>query len=339
MGIECSTDDSVQQVVKELREKKFPALSDGFVRLVRAGGSDAAVVEAARLTAQTEGRDKADDETLIRYLMRHRHSTPFEFAEITLHVRVPMDAWRQWVRHRTASINEFSTRYSEAINEKDTTKPGEWRLQATNNRQGSSGGVVDTWPETYAVNTEGTVRYADEDDPSQHRHHEAGTSTITPGEYLSQREASLHQQAADVYDERRRFGVANEQARKDLPLSTYTEAYWKTNLHNLLHFLGLRMDSHAQKEIRDFADIIGNEIVAKLFPAVWQGFLDYRMNAVTLTALDVEVIQNISADPGFLPDADDFMAAQPARWAGLKRCRERDECLAKLQKLGLVSAK
>lgn len=164
-----------------------------------------------------------------------------------------------------------------------------------------------------------------------------GEPTLT--EYLSQRERELHQTSREVYEERINLGVAKEQARKDLPLSTYTEAYWKMDLGNLLHFLGLRMDAHAQLEIRTYANIIGYEIVAKLFPTVWQGFLDYRLNAMTLTALDQDVICRLNAYGSKAAwTVEMFMACQPDRWQSLARCRERDECLAKLQKLGLVAA-
>jgi len=132
-------------------------------------------------------------------------------------------------------------------------------------------------------------------------------------------------------------GIAREQARKDLPLSTYTEAYWKIDLHNLLHFLALRMDPHAQLEIRRYAETIGHQIVAPLFPLVWEAFLDYRMESVRLTRLDREVIRRLAA-AGHVPAPQAaFLAAQDPSWQGLDRCRERDECLAKLRDLGLVA--
>jgi thymidylate synthase (FAD) len=144
-----------------------------------------------------------------------------------------------------------------------------------------------------------------------------------------------------VYQERIDAGVAREQARKDLPLATYTEAYWKIDLHNLLHFLALRMDSHAQLEIREYATAIGEQIVAPLFPIVWEAFLDYRMQSMFLTRVDTEVIQRLTATAatdGTAPPFSEaaFLAAQDATWAALKRSRERDECRGKLQRLGLV---
>jgi thymidylate synthase (FAD) len=280
-------------------------------------GCDADIVQAARTSYQEGTKTISDDKTLIRYLLRHRHTTPFEMAEIKIHIRIPMDAWRQMVRHRTANINEYSTRYSLAINDCQATAPDEWRLQSTDNKQGSSGFLSD-WPEGYDPLTKGCF--------------------VSAGGQLSAMEHQLHDQARQVYEERIRFGVAREQARKDLPLSTYTEAIWKIDLHNLLHFLGLRMDSHAQKEIRDYATVIGEKIVAVLFPITWQAFLDYRLNAMTLTALDIAVIQKVMAnhfDDG-QPSFVQWMAGMPEEWH-VKRCRERDEFVAKITKLKLYS--
>ena len=163
------------------------------------------------------------------------------------------------------------------------------------------------------------------------------------GEQLSATEREFQAAATKLYNDRLEAGVAREQARKDLPLCTYTEAYWKIDLHNLLHFLALRMDSHAQWEIRQYATTIGEQILRPLFPIAWEAFVDYRMNATFLTRLDTEVLTRLTAAaardgmaPPFSEDA--FLAAQDPSWAELKRCRERDECREKLAKLGLLSA-
>src|SRR5262245_34736005 len=289
----------------ELRWQKLPVLDDGFVALVDAMGDDQAVVQAARVSYGEGTRKVSDDRGLIRYLMRHRHTTPFEMAEIKLLVRVPMDTWRQWIRHRMASVNEYSTRYSIAIDAAQATPPHEWRQQAATNRQGSEG--------------------------------------ILPGDVggrLSESERQFQQQARALYEQRLELGVAREQARKDLPLSTYTEAYWKIDLHNLLHFLELRMDAHAQEEIRRYATTIGEQIVQPLFPLVWEAFVDYRRQSVHLTRLDREVIARLMkrlAEKGKSAAADeDFLAVQDPSWASLTRCRERDECRAKLVRLGIL---
>jgi len=287
---------------EELRWKKFPVLDDGYVTLVDVMGTDASVVQAARVSYGEGTRKVSDDRQLIRYLLRHAHTTPFEMAELKFLVRVPMDCWRQWVRHRTANINEYSTRYSLAIDSMQATRDDGWRSQATSNRQGS-----------------------------------AGVLAATDGHPLTQSEQELQSLARRVYEERLAAGIAREQARKDLPLSTYTEAYWKIDLHNLLHFIALRMDGHAQLEIRRYAEAIGHEIVARLFPLCWEAFLDYRFNALRLTRLDQGVIQRLASGDSLPADQQTFLAAQDETWVGLERCRERDECLAKLVSLGLVT--
>jgi len=289
-----------------LRWQKFPVLDDGFVTLVDVMGDDQAVVQAARVSYGEGTRKVSDDRGLIRYLLRHHHTTPFEMAEVKLLVRVPMDCWRQWIRHRTANVNEYSTRYSLAIDASQTTAPDAWRSQAATNRQGS-GELMDA--ET--------------------------------GSRLSAAEAEFQSRARQLYEERIAAGVAREQARKDLPLSTYTEAYWKVDLHNLLHFLALRMDAHAQYEIRSYAATIGERIVQPLFPLVWEAFVDYRLQALTLTRLERDVVRSLmerlSTTGSARASEDDFLAVQDAAWSGMTRCRERDECREKLIQLGLLS--
>jgi thymidylate synthase (FAD) len=298
--------ESHAEMVNELRWKKFPVLNDGFVCLVDVMGDDSSVVQAARVSYGEGTKKVSDDRTLIRYLLRHRHTTPFEMAEVKILVRVPMDCWRQWIRHRTANVNEYSTRYSLAIDATQTTPPDEWRTQAESNRQGSG--------EPLATDL---------------------------GQQLTASETEFQGQARKLYQDRIDAGVAREQARKDLPLCTYTEAYWKIDLHNLLNFLSLRMDSHAQQEIRDYATSIGENIVKPLFPVVWEAFQDYRMGAMFLTRLDLGVISRLTArasETGLVPpfSTEDFLAAQDETWRELKRSRERDECRGKLVRLGLM---
>lgn len=295
------------EAVQRLRWKKIPVLDDGFVSLVDVMGDDRSAVEAARVSYGEGTRQVSDDRTLIRYLMRHQHTTPFEMAELKFLVRVPMDCWRQWIRHRTASINEYSTRYSIAIDACQKTPPGQWRRQSPGNRQGSEG-LVDA---------------------------EAGRE-------LSESEACFQDEARRLYRHRLELGVAREQARKDLPLSTYTEAYWKIDLHNLLHFLLLRMDPHAQWEISEYARTIGHEIVRPLFPLVWEAFVDYRVEALPLSRLEQAVIARLAAasssstSKGLPAGEAEFLEAQDPSWVELKRCRERDECRQKLVRLGIV---
>jgi len=242
----------------EILGKPFKVLDDGFVRVVDYMGSDQSIVQAARVSYGAGTKKVSQDRGLIRYLMRHHHSTPFEMCEIKLHVRVPMDAWRQWIRHRTANVNEYSTRYSIAIDQAVKTVPGEWRFQSTSNKQGSEG-------------------YLDE----------------KIGQELSKEEENLHKEIWNIYNQRIEKGVAREQARKDLPLSTYTEAYWKIDLHNLLHFLRLRMDKHAQLEIRNYAKTIGEKIVKRWVPLAWEAFEDYRMNSKSFSGPELELLSLI----------------------------------------------
>ena len=254
---------------------------DGFVELRDVMGNDAAICEAARVSYD-QAKKVSDDRTLIRYLMRHHHTTPFEMAELKFIVRAPMDIWRQWVRHRTASINEYSTRYREAINAVDVPLPTQWRRQSTTNKQGSEGNVP---------SAEGWDLFA-----------------------LANNSANV---ARDAYDAILKCGVAYEQARSVLPLGTYTEAFWKIDLHNLLHFLRLRMAPDAQQEIREFANAI-YMLVSPLFPSTFEAFVHYRLEAIQLTAVDVAAIK-----------AGDWAGTQ------IPNKRERDEYLAKIKALYL----
>ena len=283
--------------------QSFQVLDDGFVRVIDYMGDDAAVVQAARVSYGAGTKLVHDDRGLVRYLMRHSHTTPFEMCELKLHVRVPMDLWRQWIRHRTANVNEYSTRYSVAINATQRTPPNEWRRQSPENRQGS----MECLP-------------------------------AESGEHLSAVEMDLQNKARAVYEERLTAGVAREQARKDLPLSTYTEAYWKIDLHNLLHFLSLRMHVRAQEEIRAYANVIGEEIVSRWTPIVWEAFLDYQKNELRLSCIETEIVAALAA-------RDTERARSIATQYGLlnrrpdgalKSNRERRELEVKLTRLGLT---
>ncbi len=312
---------AVNTTVENLRWKKFPVLSDGFVCLVDVMGDDSAIVQAARTSYGKGTKKTSDDRTLIRYLMRHRHSTPQEMVVFKFFVRVPMDCWRQWIRHRMSSTNEYSTRYSEAIDSMDKTDPDKWRMQSTANKQGSG--------EYLPVHSDSRC-----------------SNGILNGEDLTDHEKYLHEKSREIYESRLEAGVAREQARKDLPLSTYTEAYWKIDLHNLFHFLSLRMDPHAQLEIRQYANIIGNEIVAKIVPHAWEAFVDYRLEGMQLTANDIQIISEITyleyeqrTKQQFL-DICTYGVDQKTlgeEW-DKERCRERDECWEKLKRLRICSA-
>ena len=291
----------VQSVADTLRWQKFPVLDKGFVCLVDVMGEDSSIVQAARVSYGEGTRQVSDNRTLLRYLMRHQHTTPFEMAEIKLLVRVPMDCWRQWIRHRTASINEYSTRYSVAIDAVYSALPTAWRMQSETNKQGS-----------------------------------VGLLDADAGQILTDEETKLHHFARSVYEQRIEQGVARELARKDLPLSTYTEAYWKIDLHNLFRFLNLRMEHNAQWEIREYATMIGEKIVAPLFPHCWEAFVDYQLESLRLSRLDQGVLGRL-AQSGIIPATlEQFLTAQDSTWKDLERCREREECYEKLRRLGIV---
>jgi thymidylate synthase (FAD) len=278
-------------------ENMFKVLDDGFVRLVDTMGNDSSIVQAARVSYGAGTKKISEDRGLIRYLLRHKHTSPFEMCEIKLHIRVPMDCWRQWIRHRTANVNEYSTRYSIAINSAMKTTPENWRLQATNNKQGSEG-------------------------------------TIEPieGAQLTEREATLHAACWKEYEARIERGVARELARKDLPLATYTEAYWKIDLNNLLHFLALRMESNAQHEIREYAKTIGEKIVSKWVPMAWEAFCDYLMNSVTFSNKEQKVLGMIYS--GRQQEALAFL--RETGWVkGDKPNLEAKEFLAKLNDMNI----
>lgn len=306
--------------------EKTPVLDQGFVRLVDVMGGDGSVVEAARVTTG-KGRSQhawvewksagatgmvctvcnrgrvwnpetdewcfddhclEGDRRLIRFMLRHAHWSPFEFAEMTIHLRIPMDAWRQLVRHWSLSVQEYSTRYSPAINATAATAPDAWRAQGGSNRQGSAG-VVSTWPEGWHVDDGLVMR-----DAGDHMElvKDIGSGVDTPGDYLSAREQQLHTLARDVYEERLVFNVAREQARKDLPLSTYTEVYLKGNLRDWLNMLAQRLDPHAQHEIRQYALAVA-EIVRAWCPLAWEAFVDYRLEARTFSRQQVAAVKTM----------------------------------------------
>jgi thymidylate synthase (FAD) len=289
------------EALDKILGKPFQVLDDGFVRVIDYLGNDSAIVQAARVAYGQGTKKMREDRELIRYLIRHMHTSPFEMCEIKLHVRVPMDTWRQWIRHRTANVNEYSTRYSLAIDSAQKTQPHEWRLQSKGNRQGSAG------------------------NPEPHL-----------GKELTLEEEELQALARNTYSRRIEAGIAREQARKDLPLSTYTEAYWKIDLNNLLHFLQLRMEENAQYEIRCYANAIGNEIVRLWCPLAWEAFLDYRVGSLSFSRLECELLKHIHDGQ---PETAVQLAAEMgwlSRKEGvLKSVLERTEFEAKCQRLQL----
>ncbi len=323
-------------------------------------GSDAFICRVARSTSGAEkNKLPEDDRALIRYLFRHAHTTPVEFGEAVFFLRIQMDAWRQMVRHRTASINEYSTRYREAIDEAFTLRSDEWRLQSKANRQGSSGNVAeykdsDLWPADWplvplkqhvsGVTIDGTGR------ANKKGQVISTNASITVGEFLSDRQEEVQELAREVYEERVNLGVAFEVARKDLPLSTYTELYWKCDLNNIFRFLSLRMHAHAQKEIREYAEAM-YALLKPHFPMCFEAFDDFdtRRGGLLLSRLEVEMIQKMVGDriANHYPTESTLAHCEPAQWAefeqwqkdqGRKAVRvgERDEAKVKFRRLGLL---
>ena len=237
-----------------------PVLDHGFVRAVDYMGDDAAVVQAARVSYGRGTRRVSEDAGLIRYLMRHRHTTPFEMCEIKFHVKLPIFIARQWIRHRTANVNEYSARYSILDREFYLPSPEHLAAQSASNRQGR-----------------GAVLQGDE--AAQVLDLLRQDATRTYDNYIS-----MLNEGTDVLPpDPTRQGLARELARMNLTLNTYTQWYWKTDLHNLLHFLSLRADGHAQYEIRAYAEAM-LDVVRAWVPLTYAAFADYRLGAVTFSA-------------------------------------------------------
>jgi thymidylate synthase (FAD) len=246
-----------------------PLLDHGFIRVIDYMGDDSAIVQAARVSYGRGTKALNEDRGLIRYLMRHRHSTPFEMCEIKFHVKLPIFVARQWVRHRMANINEYSARYSIMDREFYIPAPEQLATQAASNRQGRGavleGGeaarVLDLLRDDSGRNYDHYVEMLNEDEKGK------------------------------VIDESRQ-GLARELARMNLTLNTYTQWYWKTDLHNMLNFLSLRADSHAQYEIKVYAEAM-LDILKDWTPIAHEAFCDFRLGSLTLSAQMLEVVKRI----------------------------------------------
>ena len=255
--------------IDDVKEQAFSVLDNGFVRLVDYMGDDSSIVQAARVSYGEGTKKVNEDRGLIRYLMRNRHTTPFEMCEIKYHVKLPIFIARQWIRHRTANVNEYSARYS--ILDKEFYIPAKEQLsaQATNNRQGR-GDLI-------------TGQQADEvlkilkDD-----------SVRTYDNY----EKMLNERFDGTIIDEKRSGLARELARMNLTLNSYTQWYWKTDLLNLMNFLFLRGDSHAQYEIRVYAEKM-LDTVKKWVPITHAAFLDYRVGAAHLSSKGLKIVKSM----------------------------------------------
>ncbi len=254
--------------MEALLGRAIPVLDHGFVRVVDYMGDDAAVVQAARVSYGRGTRAANEDRGLIRYLMRHRHSTPFEMCELKLHVKLPIFVARQWIRHRTANVNEYSARYSVMDREFYIPAPEQLAAQSDSNRQGR--GAVLQGEEA------ARVLHVLRDDAQRCYDHYAWMLNEGDGADPS------------------RQGLARELARMNLTLNAYTQWYWKVDLHNLFHFLSLRADAHAQHEIRVYAEAMFSAVRAWV-PLCCEAFEDYRVGAVTLSAQMVAVVRQMLA--------------------------------------------
>ena len=257
--------------IEALLFQALPVLDHGFVRVVDYMGDDAAIVQAARVSYGRGTRAANEDRGLIRYLMRHRHSTPFEMCEIKFHVKLPIFVARQWIRHRTANVNEYSARYSILDREFYIPAPEQLAAQSAVNRQGR-GSVLEG---AEAARVLDLLR----DDATRNYDH-----------YLEM----LNEDEAGKPLDPERAGLARELARMNLTLNAYTQWYWKTDLHNLFHFLSLRADAHAQYEIRVYAEAM-MEAVEAWVPIAAGAFKDYRLGAVTFSAQMLAILRRMVA--------------------------------------------
>jgi thymidylate synthase (FAD) len=257
----------VVPALEEILYQPLPVLDRGFVRVIDYMGDDGAIVQAARVSYGRGTKKVSDDRGLINYLMRMHHTSPFEMCELKLHVKLPIFVARQWIRHRTANVNEYSARYSVLRDEFYLPAPEQLAVQSTGNRQGR-GAVL-----------EGTE--AEEVRRTLARNAEAAYER-----YLGLLNLDEDGQPIDPA----RAGLARELARMVLPLNTYTEWYWKTDLHNLLHFIMLRADPHAQYEIRAYAEVI-LDIVRRWVPLTHAAFVDYRLEGRALSGKALAVVR------------------------------------------------
>jgi thymidylate synthase (FAD) len=257
--------------LEEILYQALPVLDHGFVRVIDYMGDDAAIVQAARVSYGRGTKKVREDAGLIRYLMRHRHTTPFEMCEIKYHVKLPVFVARQWIRHRTANVNEYSARYSILDREFYIPAPQHLAAQSDVNRQGR--GDVLGGPEAQRV-----LELLKDDAQRNYDHYV---------EMLNEREDGT------VIDEGK-SGLARELARMNLTLNVYTQWYWKTDLHNLFHFLSLRADAHAQYEIRAYAEAM-LETTRRWVPAAHEAFMDYRMGGFALSAKALAAVKKMLA--------------------------------------------
>ena len=280
---------AISKEAEALLDKEFKVLDHGFVRLVDYMGSDAAIVQAARVSYGEGTKKVSEDRGLIRYLLRNRHTSPFEMVEMKFHVKLPIFVARQWIRHRSASVNEYSGRYSVMKEEFYLPEPDDIRYQSTVNKQGRSTEQVPDDIKRQLI------------------------------DFLNQSNKAAYGSYHDYIEQ----GLARELARINLPLSLYTEWYWKIDLHNLFHFLRLRLDKHAQMEIRRYAEVMA-DMVKAVCPVAYEAFEDYILYSLSFSRVELSVLENLIGQSEF--DLEGLIEA------GLSK-REAQGFLSKMKKI------
>lgn len=293
------TNRPVSEGAEKWLGKKIEVLDHGFVYLVDYMGNDQAIEQAARVSYGSGTRSVNETVGLVRYLMRHQHTTPFEMVEFKFHAKMPIFVARQWVRHRTASLNELSGRYSILDQEFYIPSPDVIATQSQDNKQGRG--------QALNVETAEKIRQL----------------LITDATHNYQNYESMLE----------KDGLAKELARMDLTLNYYTQWYWKANLHNTLRFLGLRMDMHAQYEIRVYADAMA-KIVKDAVPIAYKAFEDYQLNAVRLTGLEINLLSQAIQVLGISLDEKTIRGISGE--VGLTNKRELEEMIEKFKRIGLI---
>jgi thymidylate synthase (FAD) len=281
----------------QIPEDAIKCLDKGFVRLVDSMGGDDAIVQAARVSYGKGTSKVSQDRGLIRYLMRHHHTTPFEMVEFKFHCKMPIFVARQWVRHRTANINEYSLRYSEARDEFYYPDPKHIQLQSALNKQGRAGKI----PKKL---TDKVIQYFKE----------------------------ISERSFEMYQELNEAGLARELIRAILPVNLYTEWYWKNDLHNLLHFISLRSDSHAQYEIRVFSDAMA-ESVQKIAPFAWEAYQDYVVQGMRFSRIEQSLLEK-QLPPRVIDDILEDVAYQITATLHKNKPREETDLYPLYQKQG-----
>ena len=307
--------------LEEILGQPLPVLDHGFVRVVDYMGDDAAIVQAARVSYGKGTKQVSGDRALIRYLMRHRHTSPFEMCEIKLHVKLPIFVARQWIRHRTANVNEYSARYS--ILDREFYLPDRELLRLVRTEPPAGAPRQERLFEAPAVEVQATAAQSASNRQGREGPLEAAVAAdlIRRMKRAAETDFTLYERLLGGEEGFEGLGIARELARTVLPLSTYTQWYWKVDLHNLLHFLRLRADPHAQHEIRAYALVL-LDVVRRWVPLAFEAFEDYRRNGVELSAQALLAVRRA-------------LRGEPVDAAalGLGR-REWDELLAVLPELG-----